>query len=95
MHDNIILDGTNNGLHILIKNEQLKSIKQLVELITIDWSIVNQDGKSYLDLARETKNPSIIEYIVESVCTSRINKLISHNEMLKDKQKELSNAEIK
>lgn len=89
MHDNIILDGTNNGLHILIKNEQLKSIKQMVELITIDWAIVNQDGKSYLDLARETKNPSIIEYIVESVCTSRINKLISHNEMLKDKQKEL------
>ena len=46
-------------------------------------------GKSYLDLARETKNLSIIEYIVESICTSRINKLISHNEMLKDKQKEL------
>jgi hypothetical protein len=91
MHDNIILDGTNNGLHILIKNEQLKSIKQIVELITIDWATVNQDGKSYLDLARETKNPSIIEYIVESICTSRINKLISHNEMLKDKQKELYN----
>jgi hypothetical protein len=91
MHDNIILDGTNNGLHILIKNEQLKSIKQMVELITIDWATVNQDGKSYLDLARETKNPSIIEYIVESICTSRINKLISHNEMLKDKQKELYN----
>jgi hypothetical protein len=89
IHDNIILDGTNNGLHILIKNEQLKSIKQMVELITIDWAIVNQDGKSYLDLARETKNLSIIEYIVESICTSRINKLISHNEMLKDKQKEL------
>jgi len=89
IHDNIILDGTNNGLHILIKNEQLKSIKQMVELITIDWAIVNQDGKSYLDLARETKNLSIIEYIVESTCTSRINKLISHNEMLKDKQKEL------
>lgn len=89
IHDNIILDGTNNGLHILIKNEQLKSIKQMVELITIDWATVNQDGKSYLDLARETKNLSIIEYIVESICTSRINKLISHNEMLKDKQKEL------
>ena len=89
MHDNIILDGTNNGFHILIKNEQLKSIKQMVELITIDWATVNQDGKSYLDLARETKNLSIIEYIVESICTSRINKLISHNEMLKDKQKEL------
>jgi hypothetical protein len=89
MHDNIILDGTNNGLHILIKNEQLKSIKQIVELITIDWATVNQDGKSYLDLARETKNHSIIEFIVESICNSRINKLISHNEMLKDKQKEL------
>jgi hypothetical protein len=96
MHDNIMLDGTNNGLHILIKNEQLKSIKQLVELITIDWTITNKDGKTYLELARETKNHSIIEYIIESVCTSRINKLISHNEMLKDKQKELhtKNSEL-
>jgi hypothetical protein len=89
MHDNIVLDGTNNGLHILIKNEQLKSIKELVELISIDWSTVNQDGKTYLELARETKNYVIIEYIIESYYTSKINKLIIHNETLKDKQKEL------
>jgi hypothetical protein len=89
MHDNIVLDGTNNGLHILIKNEQLKSIKELVELISIDWSTVNQDGKTYLELARETHNSSIIEYIVESYYTSKINKLIMHNETLKDKQKDL------
>lgn len=91
MHNNIVLDGTNNGLHILIKNEQLKSIKEIVELISIEWSTVNQDGKTYLELARETKNPNIIEYIVSSYYTSKINKLISHNEILKDKQKELYN----
>lgn len=96
MHDNIILDGTNNGLHILIKNEQLKSIKDLIAIISIDWTITNQDGKTYLELARETRNPIIIEYIVESMCNSKINKLISHNETLKDKQKELytKNSEL-
>lgn len=96
MRDNIMLDGTNDGLHILIKNEQLKSIKKLVEIVSIDWTTLNQDGKTYLELARETRNPVIIEYIVESMCNSKINKLISHNEILKDKQKELytKNSEL-
>lgn len=96
IHDNIMLDGTNNGLHILIKNEQLKSIKDLDVYVSIDWTITNKDGKTYLELARETRNPAIIEYIVESIGNSRINKLISHNEMLKDKQKELytKNSEL-
>ena len=96
MHDNIMLDGTNNGLHILIKNEQLKSIKELEAFIPIDWTITNKDGKTYLELARETRNPVIIEYIIETICNSKINKLISHNEILKDKQKELytKNSEL-
>jgi hypothetical protein len=96
MHDNIVLDGTNNGLHILIKNEQLKSIKELVAIVSIDWTITNNDGKTYLELARETKNCSIIEYIIESIYTSKVNKLICHNETLKDKQKELysKNSEL-
>jgi hypothetical protein len=96
MHDNIMLDGTNNGLHILIKNEQLKSIKELEAFVQIDWTITNKDGKTYLELARETRNPVIIEYIIETICNSKINKLISHNEILKDKQKELytKNSEL-
>ena len=96
MHDNIMLDGTNNGLHILIKNEQLKSIKELEAFVPIDWTITNKDGKTYLELARETRNPVIIEYIIETICNSKINKLISHNEILKDKQKELytKNSEL-
>ena len=91
MCDNIILDGVNNGLHILIMNKQLKSIKDLVDLTSIDWTITNKDGKSYLDLAKETRDCDIVEFVVESIYTSKNNKLVVHNETLKEKQKELYN----
>lgn len=91
MYDNIILDGVNNGLHILIINKQLKSIKDLVDLTSIDWSITNKDGKTYLELAKETNDCNIVEYVVESIYTSKNNKLVVHNEILKEKQKELYN----
>lgn len=91
MCDNIILDGVNNGLHILIMNKQLKSIKDLVNLTSIDWTIANKDGKSYLDLAKETRDCDIVEFVVESIYTSKNNKLVVHNETLKEKQKELYN----
>lgn len=87
MFENNLLDGVNHPIQILILGNDFESIKKLDELTTIDFNVKNKEGKSCLDLAKETKNCEILEFVLEktfSIKTASFSKIIDN---LKEAQK--------
>lgn len=87
MFENNLLDGVNHPIQILILGNDFESIKKLDELTTIDFTVKNKEGKSCLDLAKETKNCEILEFVLEktfSIKTASFSKIIDN---LKEAQK--------
>ena len=81
------MDGNNHPLHILIINNEIQTIKKLGDLTQIDFNVKNREGKYCIDLARETRNCEILEYILENIYTKKISNIQKLNETIKENQK--------
>lgn len=88
MYDKNFMDGVNNPIHILIKNNELELIKKLHELTVIDYEVCNKEGKTCIDLAQDTNNCDLLKFIMEETYSVRSDKLIKLIGTLKDAQKE-------
>jgi len=87
MYDKNYIDGTNHPIHILILNNDLESIKKLMDLTIIDFGTKNKDGKDCLEIARDVKNCEILETILQDIYESKMKNFIKINESLKETQK--------
>ena len=85
--DSNYMDGNNHPLHILIINNEIQTIKKLGDLTQIDFNVKNREGKYCIDLARETRNCEILEYILENIYTKKISNIQKLNETIKENQK--------
>jgi len=87
MFDNNLIDGNNYPIHVLIQNNEFELIKKLDELTNVDYSKTNSKGKNCIDLARESRNCEILEFILDKIFyvkLTQVNKLV---ENLKEGQK--------
>lgn len=88
MFETNYMDGINHPIHILIINKELQIIKRMGDLIQIDFSIKNKEGKYCTDLAKETNNCEILEYILENIFTRKLLNIQKLNEAIKENQKQ-------
>jgi len=71
INKNIYLDGNNTGLHLLVKDKNVKlltiiSQNLLSENKCIDWTIKNSLGETCLDIANKEYNVTMINYIYKN-----------------------------
>lgn len=87
MFDTNYMDGINHPIHILILNNEIKTIKRLNDLTFIDFTLLNHNGKSCVELAREVNNCELLEFILERIFDAKIMNLMKINDLLKENQK--------
>jgi len=87
MYDENFMDGINHPIHILIKNNEYDLIKKLYNIATIDFTILNKDRKSCIDIAKEVNNFNILEFIYEKYYETKISNLTKVNDNLKESQR--------
>ena len=87
--NNNYLDGCNNSIHIMIKNNKKSLLEELNKYHKIDWTNKNLEGKDCLDLARESKHIEIIELILTNIYENKIKELKEIIEKQKTIQKDI------
>ena len=87
--NNNYLDGSNNAIHILIKNNKKSLLEDLNKYHKIDWNNKNIVGKTCLDIAKESKQVDIIEFILVNQYENNIKDLKLIIEKQKNIQKEI------
>lgn len=91
------LDGVNTPIHILIRDGHLDVIKKISAVHIIDWNKKNRVGQNMIDLARESKNCEVLEYILNSVLERTIYDMRVTIETQKQNQNKIlkENVELK
>jgi len=87
--DNNYLDGSNNAIHILIKNNKKAILEDLNKYHKIDWNNKNILGKTCLDIAKESKQVDMIEFILMNIYDNIIKDLKGVIEKQKNIQKDI------
>lgn len=92
---NIILNSTNNAIHLAIICDNINLLIKLITLYKIDYDIPNKDGKSCITLAKESKNYEILELIITNSYEEKLSKLKEEKIELEKENIELEQENIK
>lgn len=87
MYDTNYMNGINHPIHILILNNEYDLIQKLDELTIIDYALKNREGKSCSDLAKETNNCILLEFILKKNFSNKTKQYVKIIEDLKESQK--------
>ena len=89
IYGDIRVDGINNAIHLFVINNDIQNLKKISEIHKIDWTTRNRNNKSCIELARETKNCEMIEYILTNIHDEAVLNLKNIMESQKSVQKDI------